>query len=207
MKMFGSKKSSRSISDSASRPRMRPWVSDLLDSQRDEACKTIGIISGSQIDNDRASITDIARQVADHASSTDADARTLTVHLDVFGSKETQRLLDQPAGIPPYTRSPLGDWREVTVPVPVGFSASWSLLQLPDWISTWRTQFGTIIIDIGPCNLVPARSIGRLCAGSVILLGPDSTPSHDWLSAQVRRLKDSGVNVVGSVLAARSVAA
>lgn len=205
--MFGMKKPLHSTCKTASRPTRRIWISNLLDSQRDEACKTIGIISGSQRDNDRSSVNDLVAQVVDQAGLISTDARTLVVHLDVFASNETERLLDQPAGIPANARSPLGNWREVTVPVPVGFSASWSLLNLPEWISIWRKQFGAIIIDLGPCNLVPARAIGRLCQENLILLGPDSTASHQWLSAQLLRLLDSGVKVAGSVVATRSAAA
>ncbi|GAB5405994.1 MAG: hypothetical protein Aurels2KO_42250 [Aureliella sp.] len=182
------------------------WISELFKSQSDDACKTLGMISGSKQNCDPNCITNIARQVSGCAAEL-GDNRSLVVHLDVFLSKETDRLLDQPAGIPPTTRSPLGNWRDVTIPMPVGFEASWSLLQIPSWLSSWRSQFGVILIDLGPCHLVPARSIGRLCGANVVLIGPSATASREWLASHLDHLRESGVSVAGSILASRASAA
>ncbi len=204
--MFGIRKSQAKQTSHSSAQDSSLWISELFKSQSEEACKTLGIISGSRHNSDTNCVTNIARQACTCAAE-HGDNRALLVHLDVFLSKETDRLLDQPAGLPPTTRSPLGNWRDVTIPMPVGFEASWSLLQMPRWLSQWRKQFGVVLIDIGPCNLVPARAIGRLCSSNVVLIGPGATASTEWLSSHLRHLKDCRVTVSGSILASRASAA
>ncbi|HBE68409.1 MAG TPA: hypothetical protein DDW52_09700 [Planctomycetaceae bacterium] len=182
------------------------WIKELLLAQSGEACKTIGLVSANRVAADWASVSQIVRQVTEFVGEQPGDSRVLAVHLDVFLSSETDRLPEQPPGIPGYSRSPLGAWREVTVPVPVGFEASWSLLQLPKWLRIWREQVGLILLSLGPCNLVPARAIGRLCSANLLLLGPGETASFDWVSAHTARLTEAGVNVCGSLLSRKQAA-
>ncbi len=176
------------------------WVSNAVEQQATGGCQLIGMTSGNRSLNDTRTIVSLARQLTAAANAA-TDSRVLLCRLNVFPSQQVERLDEQSSGLPAATRSPLGAWKEVTVPVPIGTMASWSLLQLPSWLATWRTAFGFVLVDIGPVSLVPARVIGRLCNANYLVLGPQSSGSHDWLLGHVDWLRDSGVNVAGTLLA------
>lgn len=177
------------------------WGNSIVQRQNLNGCTTLGLASGNLENCDVRCVLSLAAQLTEAAASRQFDARLLVVRLDVYPSKELDRLLDQPNRIPNHVRSPMGNWKEVMIPMPVGERASWSLLQIPSWITAWRKEFDFILIDLGPIHRVPARIVGHLCSETFILLGPRASGSKKWLSRHINWLTASGVKVSGSLVA------
>ncbi len=182
------------------------WATALAEEARTATCLTVGITDGSRADIDRRVLDRLIGELAERYEERQADEQMLVLRLSVFASRQLDRAADQPATIPVAQRSPLGAWSEVTVPVPVGARASWSLQQLPDWLPTWKASFGLILIDLGPVNLVPSRIVGRLCDSCYLVLGPDSCASKDWIMEQIAWHGQSGSTICGTLLSSFAAA-
>lgn len=161
---------------------------------------SVGLMSGSRQPVDRRVVDRLIHEATDSALANDPASRVLAIRLDVFESRNLDRGIDQAPGIPVAQRSPLGNWSEVAVPMPVGMRASWSLEQIPQWLPEWKKAFSLILIDLGPINLVPSRAIGRLCESCYVLLGPDSCASHEWIMKHIAWHHQSGSVICGTVV-------
>ena len=133
---------------------------------------TVGLISGARYGNDPRCIDRLVGVLARQAKAAGEEYSVLNVRLAV----QTTEKLDRPEGqsdrVPPAVKSPLGNWSELQIPVPIGARASWSLLQLPSWLSTWKKAYRLILLDTGPIHLVPSRVVGHLCDINYLHLGP-----------------------------------
>ncbi len=176
------------------------WPEAVVVEACNAACTTIGLMAGSRDANDVRVIDSLVKELSDQFGAREYAARMMLLRLDVHHSTSLERQHGQPAGLPKSTRSPLGNWSEVAVPMPVGRSASWSLQQLPRWLPKWKSEFDLILIDLGPMNLVPSRAIGRLCDSCYLLLGPDSCASHEWILQHVAWHDRSGSSICGTLL-------
>jgi hypothetical protein len=176
------------------------WAQRAIEAQTVDGCQAIGIASANRYPIDARTANHLATTLASTADSA-VDSRMLRLHLDVFPSASLERLDTQTKCIPATVRSPLGRWQEVTVPVPVGIAASWSLIQLPKWIAQWRKQYGLLLIELGRMDLSPARIIGRLCQATYVVAGPLPTGSPDWVATHIQWMRSAGVNVAGSIVA------
>lgn len=184
------------------------WANAIAAEAGQATCLTIGFASGSRANIDPRATDRLMGYVEEALAGIDAHCRTLLLRLDVFPSRKLGRGTDQPDSIPVAHRSPLGHWSQVTVPVPVGMRASWSLERIPEWLPVWKSEFGLILIDLGPVHLVPSRIAGRLCDANYLLLGPDSSGSPEWLMQHIARHEQCGSTIRGSLVSSfRTVAA
>lgn len=182
------------------------WAQSIAEEAKSTACLTLGLTSGSRQGNDRRSIDRIVTEVANELGLTDASAlttaeRMLVVRLEVHASRDLERAVDQSAKIPVPQRSPLGAWYDVSIPMPVGRRASWSLEQLPHWLPVWKNTHSLILLDLGPVNMVPSRMIGRLCDACYLVLGPAPCGSHEWIMQHIAWHQRSGSTVCGTIVA------
>lgn len=179
------------------------WAQSIYRECSHAKCTSIGLASGNRHANDRRVVDSLAQSlVAAFGVKWSARAGLLVVRLDVFQSVLLERQDDQPVGAPRPAASPLGAWSEVTVPMPVGNVASWSLLNVPRWLPVWKSQFRFLLIDLGPIHLVPSRAIGRLCDGCYVILGPAPCASTEWLRHHIAWQQSSGSSLRGSIVAA-----
>lgn len=212
--------STSSLADAPSHARLSPasnsartdgttlWAEQIARQAVGAKCTTLGLTSGSRQANDRRTIDALARSLAEQLlHSPRASAQLLVLRLDVFLSTSLERLDDQPAGPPRPCKSPLGEWSEVTIPMPVGKRASWSLEHLPHWLPAWKSQFCCLLIDLGPIHLVPSRLIGRLCDSCYVLLGPDACASQEWLLQHIAWHDRSGSAICGTIVTSLAPAA
>jgi hypothetical protein len=56
-----------------------------------------------------------------------------------------------------------------------------------------------ILIDLGPINLIPSRTIGRLCDTNYILLGPNTSASAQWILQYVDYHTYCGSHIAGTL--------
>ena len=160
----------------------------------------IGLMNGARDAIDAATVRTIVAQLSEQMVSIDSQARMLHLRLNVFESRNLDRAMDQPATIPVAKRCPLGPWCEVTVPLPVGATASWSLMQLPDWLPIWKESFDLLLVELGPLHLVASRAIGRLCNRNFLILGPSGCGAPDWLMQQISHHHQGGTIIDGTIV-------
>ena len=176
------------------------WAAQIVRESIPAKCTSIGLTCGSREPNSRRVIDTLARELSQQALAIRRDNRLLLLRLHVFQSMSLERQDDQPQGAPRATASPLGDWSEVAIPMPVGKRASWSLQNLPRWLPAWKSEFRFVMIDLGPMHLVPSRTIGRLCDRCYVVLGPDACASHAWILEHVAWHDRSGSPICGTIL-------
>jgi hypothetical protein len=176
------------------------WAAQIVRESSPARCTSIGLTCGSRDATDRRVVDALTRSLSQQSSSSRRESRLLLLRLNVFHSTELDRQDDQPLGAPRPTTSPLGDWSEVTVPMPVGRRASWSLQNLPRWLPAWKSEYRMLVVDLGPMDLVPSRSIGRLCDSCFVVLGPDYCASHEWILEHVAWHDRSGNTICGTIL-------
>lgn len=176
------------------------WAAGLVRDWTRTSSLTIGLTSGGRQSCDRRAIDALARNLDEALSTRRVLRPMLLVRLKIMPGSSLERGAEQSECGPPLLRSPLGAWSEVSVPVPVGKRASWSLEQLPRWLDAWRDDFGLVVIDLGPIHEVPSRVIGRLCDGCYVVLGPDNCASRDWILQQVAWHQHSGSTICGTLV-------
>ncbi len=176
------------------------WAEGIVQDLSQNSSMTIGLTNGSRYGCDRRAIDALSRVLDDARGVCHGTRPMLLVRLSVMVGAALERADDQPETGPTVVRSPLGAWSEVSVPVPVGKRASWSLEQLPHWLASWKRDFGLVLIDLGPIHEVPSRIIGRLCDGCYVLLGPDTCASRDWILQQVAWHQHSGSTICGTLV-------
>lgn len=180
------------------------WAAGLVADMKPSQALTIGLTNGSCRANDRHSVDGLAKVLQ----------AALSERYELMQSMLVMRLLDNVTGRgqvthdvetePSILRSNLGGWSEVTVPVPAGKITSRTLEHLPHWISTWKGEFGVLLVDLGPMGQAHSRMIGRLCDGSYILLGPGTCGSRDWILRHVAWHQHSGSTICGTLVIAQA---
>ncbi|MEM8736835.1 MAG: hypothetical protein AAGG44_21575, partial [Planctomycetota bacterium] len=103
--------------------------------------------------------------------------------------------------IPVAQRSPLGPYCDVEVVAVERKRVTPGLENLPRWLAEWKDNFQLIIVDIGSIDSVASKSIGRLCDGCYLLLGPHSCGSQEWIMQQVAWHNRSGSTICGTIVA------
>ena len=103
--------------------------------------------------------------------------------------------------------SPLGSWREVSIPMQLGNTAPKNLERLPRWLSTWKREYPRILIDLGPLDQPVCRAVGRYCDSCLLLLGPETCASPTWLRRYTPRLTQCDVTLSGSIVVSTQPAA
>lgn len=176
------------------------WAAAIVQDCSPHGCTTIGLMSGSRFVCDRRAIDALTRVVDEARGLRRLSLPMLLVRLDVIEGASLERASEQSEAAPVPQSSPLGQWSEVTVPVPVGSRASWSLEQLPRWLHAWKRQFRVLVIELGPMHQVPSRVIGRLCDANYILLGPSTCGSRDWILQHAAWHEQSGSTICGCLL-------
>lgn len=176
------------------------WAAGLAHDSSLAKCTTIGLISGSRSANPRCVVDAYAQRIADARHECRAKLPMLIVRLDVRHSATPPRTGQNSELPPPTALSPLGPWREVTIPVPIGRKAGWWLEHLPHWLPNWKREFGFLLVDLGPISEVPSRVIGRLCDGCYLMLGPEACGSHEWLLQHIAWHDHSGCTICGTLI-------
>ena len=190
---------------------LQTWIKAIAKSVETAKCTTIGLTSGSRQLNDRRVIDMLCKALMQDFSNSASDPKMLVIRLDVRKSRIFETLAFDRLGkpqdkVPNPVRSPLGNWSTVDIPMPVGPTAAPALQYLPRWLPKWKEQFGLVLIDLGPMNMVPSRLIGRLCDNCFLLLGPDSCASQEWILQHMAWHDQSGSTIAGSILTTVAVA-
>jgi hypothetical protein len=179
---------------------MANWANSVTKEASGEIAKTVGLMSccGEAVDHQ---ILEKLIASLSHALGGPAESkRLLLIKLDVFRSRDVGRAPDQAASIPVALRSPLGPWSEVTIPMPIGREAAWSLEQLPSWLPIWKRTFDFVVISLGPLNAVPSRVAGRFCDECYVVLGPSMSSSADWIMQHINRHRQCGNTIRGTLI-------
>ncbi len=179
---------------------LRQWATAASEQALKAVNFTIGLMSGSRLLIDRRAVDRLTCVVAERMEDP-----TLLIRLMVTESsveKALQFTQGYPFETPPLKRSALGNWNEVSLAIPVGGSAPVALQSLPKWLAGWKRNHRLILIDLGPMHQVPARTIGRYCDNSYIVLGPVSCASHAWIMREIAILDHCGVSLAGTIIVA-----
>ena len=179
------------------------WGSAVATSAQNATTYSIGLTSGSRFANDRRAIERLVRSAATELMDA-TGASTLLLRLDpqtADGGAPTTRI-----AAPVATKSPLGPWYELNLPMPEKGSAPWALEHIPHWLPQWKLRHRLVAIDLGPMHLTPSRVIGRLCDVCYVMLGPNTCASHDWIMQQIDFHSRSGSVIAGSIVSTAAAA-
>jgi hypothetical protein len=180
------------------------WGGEVAAAAQMATTYSIGLMSGSRFPNDRRLIDRLVKSAATELTEL-TGASTLLLRLD-----NTAREVDSNKtrnAVPVATKSPLGPWYEISMPMPQSQSAPWSLEHIPHWMPQWKLRHRLVVIDLGPMHLAPSRVIGRLCDTCYLLLGPSTCASHDWITQQIDFHSRSGTIIAGSIVATTAAVA
>jgi hypothetical protein len=180
------------------------WGSEVAAAAQSASTYSIGLMSGSRFSNDRRLIDRLVKNAAQDLGDL-TGASTLLLRLDCGAG---------PIGAPPASRppapvaskSPLGQWYEICLPMPQSKTAPWALEQIPHWLPQWKLRHRLVVIDLGPMHLTPSRIIGRLCDTCYLMLGPSTCASQDWIMQQIDFHSRCGTVIAGSIVATNSAA-
>lgn len=183
------------------------WAASVAHETIPSICTSIGLISGGRDSNDKRAVHTLARCLSQKLIDRSRLRSLLLVIFDVYRSRDVSRAVDQPPGPPRASRSPLGKWHEVEIPMPVGRTPSWSLQQLPGWLASWKREHSVILLDMGPMDLLPSRAIGSLCDDCYLLLGPSACGSPEWIQQHLAWHDRCGSRITGTLVTTLSKAA
>ena len=177
------------------------WVTAISREARAASNLTVGLSGGSRMPIDRRVTDHLAKSLAEELHLTHHDPRLLVVQLQCNALSRTQaRQLDGLQRPPAITASPLGRWSTVAIPLPSGKNSISALAHVPRWLPAWKENFGVILFDLGPMNMVPSRAIGRLCDSCYVVLGPESCASSEWILQHLAWHERAGVQFCGTLL-------
>jgi hypothetical protein len=180
------------------------WGGEVAAAAQMATTYSIGLMGGSRFPNDRRLIDRLVKSAALELAEL-TGASTLLLRLD-----STAREVNSTASrnsVPVATKSPLGPWYEISLPMPHSQTAPWSLEHIPHWMPQWKLRHRLVVIDLGPMHLAPSRVIGRLCDTCYLLLGPSTCASHDWVMQQIDFHSRSGTIIAGSIVATTAAVA
>ncbi len=184
---------------SASNGSAEGWAAELVQEALQAPCTTIGLVSGNRQGSDRCVIDAYARLLAQQLQKARFKRPLLIVRLHTqvaatAGSTTARNSIPRPAP------SPLGAWSDVHINVAVGRKSPGVLQQLPQWLPSWKTEYGFLLIDLGPICELPSRVAGRLCDGCYVMLGPETCGSYEWLMRHIAWHDRSGSTMCGTLL-------
>ncbi|MDX1929287.1 MAG: hypothetical protein SFV81_22355 [Pirellulaceae bacterium] len=180
------------------------WGGEVAAAAQMATTYSIGLMGGSRFPNDRRLIDRLVKSAALELTEL-TGASTLLLRLDST-AREVNTTTSRNT-VPVATKSPLGPWYEISLPMPQSPAASWSLEHIPHWMPQWKLRHRLVVIDLGPMHLAPSRVIGRLCDTCYLLLGPATCASHDWVMQQIDFHSRSGTIIAGSIVATTAPAA
>ena len=173
------------------------WGGAVAAAAQNATTYSIGLTSGSRFANDRRSVERLVRCASAELMNA-TGASTLLLRLDPMapmGPAPTTK-----TSAPVATKSPLGPWYELNLPVPEKNSTAWALEHIPHWLPQWKLRHRLVAVDLGPMHLAPSRIIGRLCDTCYVLLGPATCASHDWIMQQIDFHSRAGSVIAGSIV-------
>lgn len=179
---------------------LEPWMRWLDDLSQAAINVTIGLISGSRKPSDRHLVDRLAA-----AGLNQAATKGLVIRLVIGNDMAIRRQLRtarHSEQLPIPAQSPLGSWRDITLPVSLGSSGSQTLEQLPRWLSEWKRQHRRIFLDLGAIDQPMSRVLGRYCDTCLLLLGPATAASPLWIRQHLEDLKRCDTHVAGSLVLA-----
>ncbi len=184
---------------------LQPWV-EMLDSLSTGAVNlTIGLIAGSRHPNERCVLDRLACTGLSHRP-----AGGLLIRLN-FGteamSKRQLRTARASEQSPTPVVSPLGTWRETTLPMQSTLTAPPALERLPRWLTAWKRQYSRILVDLGPLDQPICRSLARFCDCTILILGPETCASPTWLRRHIDHLTQCDATLSGSIVVSGASAA
>ena len=192
----------RGPSDTA---QLDPWINLLHDLSEGAVNLTVGLIAGGRLPNERGALDRLAQ-----AGLKLESCAGLLIRLSLSDESTSRRQLRTAravAQMPITIPSPLGSWREVSIPMQQNNHALRNLEQLPRWLAAWKRDFARILIDLGPLDQPVCRAIGRYCDSCLLLLGPESCASPTWLRRHIDHLTQCDVTLSGSIVVSTEPAA
>jgi hypothetical protein len=179
------------------------WGSEVAATAQCAATYSIGLMNGSRFPNDRRVIDRLVKSVTLELGELSGETILLLRLGSTAGENATTTTQ---ATAPVASKSALGPWYEISLPMPPSKSAPWALEQIPHWLPQWKLRHRVVVIDLGPMHLAPSRVIGRLCDACYLILGPSTCASHDWIMQQIDFHSRYGTVIAGSVVATTSAA-
>ncbi|MFN3189239.1 MAG: hypothetical protein ACE361_01860 [Aureliella sp.] len=180
------------------------WADGLVREAMEAECLTVGVMSGGRSGNDPRSLDRLLQAITSRMKTPATNARVLAVRcIDAELATSEVDVVDR---IPVAQRSPLGSYCEVELVSTERKRIAPGLNNLPNWLAEWKNAFQLILVDIGAIDSVAAKSIGRLCDGCYLLLGPYSCGSQEWIMQHVAWHNRSGSTVCGTIVAEHKAA-
>ena len=184
---------------------LNPWIDLLHQLSAGAVNLTVGLIAGGRLSNERAALDRLAQ-----SGLTLDGGEGLLIRLNLGNealSKRQLRTARASEQMPTIVPSPLGSWREVSIPMQLGSTAPRSLERMPRWLAAWKKDFARILIDLGPLDQPVCRALGRYCDSCLLLLGPESCASPTWLRRHIDHLTQCDVTLSGSIVIATEATA
>lgn len=181
---------------------LQPWVELLAQHSQGALNLTVGLISGSRWPNQRPALDRLAAAGL-------AQGTGLLIRLNMGDEPLPKRQLRSARtsdALPTPARSPLGNWRDISITMPVSATAPKNLERLPRWLAAWKREFARILIDLGPIDQPVCRALGRYCDSCLLLLGPETCASPTWLRRHIDHLSQCDANLCGSLVVATQAA-
>lgn len=183
------------------------WAASLAAEAQSATCLTIGLVSGSRLENDRRTVDKLASALCGRLEEIKPSGRVLLMRFEVDTSHKIDTSEQGKQRIPVAQKSPIGVWADVTIPISASRKPTRAQQQLPEWLPLWKDAFQLILVDLGPINLVAGRAVGRLCDGCYILLGPACCGSQEWIMQQIAWHDQFGSTICGTLVASKKQAA
>lgn len=177
---------------------LKPWI-DLLQGLSTGAVNlTVGLIAGSRQPNERQVLTRLAE-----VGLPSATGGGLLVRLNLGNEGVSKRQLRSARAseqLPVPSLSPLGIWRDISIPMQLGATAPRNLEKLPRWLAAWKREYARVLIDLGPLDQPVCRALGRYCDCCLLLLGPETCASPTWLRRHIDHLTQCDATLSGSIV-------
>lgn len=185
-----------------SQSRLHAWCNKVALAVEQASVVTVGLLSGNRNNNDSRAIYRIASGLEEALARKSNRKSMLLCRLNVrkatpisIFSRDDSQIVE-----PRIEKSVLGSWSKVDLSLEVSNVAPKLLQQVPRWFPKWKLRYNLILVDLGPMHMVPSRVIGRLCDLNVILLGPESSASAQWVAERVQQHEDCGVHIAGTLV-------
>jgi hypothetical protein len=177
------------------------WANSLAEEASMSDSLTIGIVNGSKTPSDSFAIEGLISSLSESLRDADNEARCLLIRAEPHDPLST--ISDPPSEprIPVAAKSDFGCWCEASLVCNKdGNPTEGTAGMLHKWLPVWKKAFRLIVIDLGPIHGSTSRTVGRLCDGSYLLLGPTACGSQEWIMQQVAWHNQSGSTICGSLL-------
>lgn len=164
---------------------------------------TLGIASGDRELLDRRVLDLLARKLVQPQTFDSRAEKLLVVRVrfDLVGARTSLAMGEKRQSLPSPQPSPLGGWCYVDL-IPSHRRQDTELTQqISRGLPGWKQKFRLILIELGSLGSPLSRSLGFLCDGSYIVLGPDSCGSPLWLRQNIDLHLCSGSQISGLITA------